>query len=57
MTQRRFTSCRPQLEQLEDRLTMSGPGSNNPGILPPNSHAFGASYSEWSARWWQWASC
>ena len=26
----------------------------NPGILPPNSHAFGRSYAEWSAAWWQW---
>jgi hypothetical protein len=26
----------------------------NPGILPPQSHAFGKSYAEWSAKWWQW---
>jgi hypothetical protein len=26
----------------------------NPGILPPNSNAFGRSYGEWSAAWWQW---
>lgn len=25
----------------------------NPGILPPNSHSFGKTYSEWSAAWWQ----
>jgi hypothetical protein len=30
-------------------------GNDNPGILPVNSHAFGASYSQWSARWWQYA--
>jgi hypothetical protein len=24
------------------------------GVLPPQSHAQGMSYSEWSARWWQW---
>jgi len=23
-------------------------------VLPPNSKAFGQSYSEWSANWWQW---
>ena len=23
--------------------------------MPPNSRAYGASYAEWSARWWQWA--
>jgi hypothetical protein len=55
MKQRRFVSYRPQLEILEDRLTMSGPGANNPHILPPQSSPFGASYAEWSARWWQWA--
>src|SRR5205823_8952020 len=27
----------------------------NPAIAPPNSHPFGLSYGEWSARWWQWA--
>jgi hypothetical protein len=26
----------------------------NPGVLPPQSHAFGQSYGEWSASWWQW---
>lgn len=29
-------------------------GGANPGILPPQSHAFGATYSEWSAAHWQW---
>jgi hypothetical protein len=28
---------------------------NNPGVLPPQSHPFGATYGEWAARWWQWA--
>src|SRR5439155_9382309 len=27
----------------------------NAGVAPPNSSAFGLSYGEWSARWWQWA--
>ena len=26
----------------------------NPGILPPQSHAYGKSYAEWAAAWWQW---
>jgi len=26
----------------------------HPAVLPPNSHPYGASYAEWSARWWQW---
>jgi hypothetical protein len=31
-------------------------GANpNPKILPPNSQSYGMTYSEWSARWWQWA--
>jgi hypothetical protein len=53
--QYRLRSYRPNLEQLESRLTLSASGLNNPGILTPQSHPFGASYSEWSARWWQWA--
>jgi len=24
-------------------------------VLPPDTHAFGQTYEEWSARWWQWA--
>jgi hypothetical protein len=28
-------------------------GNPNPGVLPPNSHAFGKTYGEWSAAWWQ----
>src|SRR5262245_18921629 len=28
--------------------------TDNAGVLPPNSKAFGKSYSEWSANWWQW---
>jgi len=27
----------------------------NSGILPPQSHPFGKSYSQWAAAWWQWA--
>jgi hypothetical protein len=27
----------------------------NPGVLPVQSKAFGMSYGEWNARWWQWA--
>ncbi len=26
----------------------------NPGVVPINAKAFGLSYGEWSARWWQW---
>lgn len=26
----------------------------NPDILPPNSHPYGLTYGEWSAKWWQW---
>ena len=27
----------------------------NPGILPPNQPAYGKSYGEWAAAWWNWA--
>ena len=30
-------------------------GNSNPGVLPANSHAYGNTYAEWSAAWWQWA--
>jgi hypothetical protein len=45
-------------------LTMVGPGvaptfadggGNTPGVIPPNTNAFGMSYGQWSAREWQWA--
>lgn len=29
-------------------------GNVNPGILPPNSHAFGKTYAEWSVECLQW---
>jgi len=54
LKQSRFTFSRPHLEELESRLTMSGPGASNPGVLPPQSNPHGASYGEWAARWWQW---
>ena len=28
--------------------------NENPGVLPPNSKAFGKSYGEWSAEFWKW---
>lgn len=27
----------------------------NPGVLPLQSHAFGQTYGDWAAAWWQWA--
>lgn len=35
--------------------TISLSQNPNPRVLPPNSDAFGMTYGEWSARWWQWA--
>ena len=29
-------------------------GQANPGVLPPNSSAFGKTYGEWSAEFWKW---
>ena len=34
--------------------TSSARANNNPGVVPINAKAFGMSYGEWSARWWQW---
>jgi hypothetical protein len=33
---------------------VSADANANPKVLPVNSNPYGASYSEWSARWWQW---
>jgi len=34
---------------------LAGKGNaGNPGILPPHSHAYGETYADWSAKWWQW---
>ena len=32
-----------------------GEDDPNPGVLPPNSSAYGATYGEWSGMWWHWA--
>src|SRR2546428_11470099 len=28
---------------------------SNPGVLPPNSYAYGKTYGGWSAAYWHWA--
>ena len=28
----------------------------NPPVIPPHANAFGKTYGEWAAEWWQWAS-
>ncbi len=33
--------------------TMAFARNSNPGVLPPQSHPYGLTYSEWSAQWWQ----
>jgi hypothetical protein len=35
-------------------VSQAGLATGGAGVLPPGSHAFGHSYAEWSARWWQW---
>lgn len=35
--------------------TGGGGGNQNPGILPIGSSAYGKSYGDWSALYWQWA--
>jgi len=32
-----------------------GQGNPNPAVSPVQSRAYGLTYGEWSARWWEWA--
>jgi len=32
-----------------------GDGNPNPGVLPPDGTAWGMTYGEWGAAWWNWA--
>lgn len=36
-------------------LPAKADGNPNPGILPPNSNAFGTTYAQLAADWWNWA--
>src|SRR5439155_23432452 len=29
--------------------------AEGPGVVPPAAHPYGHTYSDWAARWWQWA--
>lgn len=29
--------------------------NSNPRVIPPNAKAYGMTYGEWTAKWWQWA--
>lgn len=44
--------------RAEAQMSAGGPmgqgSTGNPGVLPPHSSAFGKTYGEWSAEWWQW---
>lgn len=47
---------KPLWSQPAASLAPGGGGSLvDPGILPPDSSPYGASYGEWSAAWWRWA--
>ncbi len=35
--------------------TQAGNGNPNPGVLPPHSQAFGATYGDLAGAWWNWA--
>lgn len=39
---------------LSQKPALAGGAEGNPGVLPPNSHAYGMTYGEWSAEHWQW---
>jgi hypothetical protein len=36
-------------------VAQAGSRNPNPRVFPPDSHPYGNTYGEWSARWWQWA--
>jgi hypothetical protein len=36
-------------------MSVAASGNPNPGVLPPKSSSHGATYAQWSERWWQWA--
>jgi hypothetical protein len=40
---------------LAPRAVTHAASTQNPGVLPPNSHPHGLTYAQWGARWWQWA--
>jgi hypothetical protein len=42
------------LTLLAGVLAAGAGAAANPGILPPQSHPYGLSYSEWQGRFWQW---
>jgi hypothetical protein len=35
--------------------TVASAHHRNPGVFPPDSHPYGRTYGQWSARWWQYA--
>ncbi|MBI4582112.1 MAG: hypothetical protein HY718_20615 [Planctomycetes bacterium] len=40
-------------------LAVASPGwadskNMNPGVIPPNASAYGKTYAEWGAKWWEW---
>jgi hypothetical protein len=41
--------------QEEQDLVSASIDAHNPGVAPVQSNPYGASYGEWSARWWQYA--
>ncbi len=36
-------------------VSQVGAGNPNPGVTLPYAKAYGMTYGEWSAKWWQWA--
>ena len=43
-----------RLERALPSSPTPSPSESNPGVLPPGSRPYGASYGEWGARFWQW---
>lgn len=47
--------CAAALLVLSTPTRVTGGSKTTPGVSPPQSHAFGKTYGEWSAAWWTWA--
>jgi hypothetical protein len=48
----RFSRFGPAIAALLLGITITSAPAQ---VLPPNSHPYGHSYAEWSAKWWQWS--
>ncbi len=41
------------LAMVPPMLEAGDGNAGNPGVIPPDAKAYGMTYGEWSAKWWQ----